>query len=137
MSHVSQCVPSIVLLHHITSLVPFDATTKQLMPAPVLEAVMDITHDWMMFGTYLGIPYHKLKAIREPKPGECMLATLNKWIALKPQEATIHNLLHAVGGPLIGNKSLVQQIENDPKIKEMYGLGDGNSTGGFVIVYIY
>ena len=93
------------------------------MPAPVLEAVIDIAHDWMMFGTYLGVPYHKLQAIGGPtNTGTCMLATLNEWIALKPQEATIQNLMHAVGGPLIGNMSLVQHIKDDSKIKEMYHL---------------
>ena len=95
---------------------PFDATTQQLMPAPVLEAVMDIAYNWMMFGTFLGIPYDKLQAIGEPtNAGTCMLATLNEWITFKPQEATILNLICAVGGSLIGNMPLVQRI------KEIYG----------------
>lgn len=85
------------------------------MPTAILEAVIDIAPDWMMFGTYLGIPYPKLQAIGGPTDvGTCMLATLNKWITLKPQEATIHNLVSAVRGEIVVNEALAQSIEEYP-----------------------
>ena len=108
---------------------PFDATTKQLVPAPILEAVREVAHDWMMFGTFLGVPYRKLQEIGGPtNVGTCMLATLNEWITLRPQEATIHNLITAIRGPIIGNELLAQCIEGDSTIKEMFKFDKGIST---------
>ena len=106
--------------------VPHDTRTKELIAAEILEALRDIAHDWMMFGTHLGIPYHKLQEIGGPtNVGTCMLATLNEWISLKPQEATIHNLISAIRGPVIENNLLAQHIEGDSTIKEMFELDKG------------
>ena len=102
---------------------PHDADTKELMPAEILEALKDIASDWMMLGTYLGIPYRKLQEIDGvTKTGTCMLATLNEWISLRPQEATIHVLIGAVRSGIIDNETLAQHIESDSNIKEMFGL---------------
>ena len=109
------------------SLVPFDTKTKQLRLAPIIEAVRD---DWKRFGIYLGIPDHKLQEI---ETSTCMFQTLHDWIALKSQEATIHNLISALRGPIIKNESLAQSIESDQQIKEIYEFGYSSSTGGCVI----
>ena len=85
--------------------------TKEIVPAQVLEAVRDVAHDWMMFGIYLGVPYDRLLEIGGASDaGLCTMATLHTWITGTPQEATVHNLTSAVGGPLIGNKDLAQRI---------------------------
>ena len=103
---------------------PHDPSTKELMPAEVLGTLRDITNNWMMFGTYLGIPYHRLQEIDEAtKMGVLMLGVLNEWIHLKPEEATIQALIGAVRSPaIINNESLAQRIESDTRIKEMFGL---------------
>ena len=68
----------------------------------MLEAVQNISHN--VPDCHLMVPH---------------LSTLLSHCLEREQEATIQNLMHAVGGPLIGNKSLVQHIENDSKIKDL------------------
>ena len=110
----SRC--TVITLHVV--IVPKDR------PAVILEAVTGIAYQWRMFGTYLGVPYHKLKEIEDPSTTaqECMLETLNVWINSKPKEATIHNLISAIRGPIIDNELLAQCIEGDPKIKDTFSL---------------
>ena len=94
------------------------------MPAEVLKTLRDIASNWMMFGIFLGVPHHKLKALQDSTDTNaiCMYETLHEWISLKPEEATIQALIGAVRcSKIIDNELLAQHIESDPKVKEIFG----------------
>ena len=122
MSHVRYTLICNDLEHFFIIIVPFDSNTKELISRAILETVKDIAHKWKEFGIYLGIPHDQLQAIQGPVASNeiCMYETLITWISLKPQDATIHNLISAIRGPLIDNELLAQYIESDSTIKEIF-----------------
>ena len=103
----------------LSPLVPFDPSTKELVLGEIFEVLCDIAYMWKELSAFLGIPHHMIFEMCMGdvdmymyKVEGLLLPVLCEWICSKPEEATIDNLISAIGTLYGGHGGLAHRIED-------------------------